>query len=207
MPRYHVNPSTGDANVCRSTLGRCPFGGQDDHHGSAADARRSFEAKMEGSTAHLEALKAAELHETLWATVRERARQDLTAEFGQAYAEATLTFLDEMKSQCPTAWGRTRAVFIKENSVVKVPLNGEGMLANSREISASYAYQEEPEERIPMAITAPGETKTGVAYAVAQRVTPLTGRVNYSELPDWVGAVDCAQVGYTKYGDLVAYDL
>ena len=27
-----------------------------------------------------------------------------------------------------------------------------------------------------------------------------------NELPDWTGFVDCGQVGFTKKGELVAYD-
>lgn len=31
--------------------------------------------------------------------------------------------------------------------------------------------------------------------------------LGYKDMPDWVGSVDCAQVGYDRNGRLVAYDL
>lgn len=31
--------------------------------------------------------------------------------------------------------------------------------------------------------------------------------LGYKDMPDWVGSVDCAQVGYDRKGLLVAYDL
>lgn len=31
-------------------------------------------------------------------------------------------------------------------------------------------------------------------------------KIDYSLLPDWVGYIDCGQVGYNRQGKLVAYD-
>lgn len=42
MP-FHINPSTGDAGACRAKAGNCPFGGSEEHYGTAAEARTAFE--------------------------------------------------------------------------------------------------------------------------------------------------------------------
>lgn len=31
-------------------------------------------------------------------------------------------------------------------------------------------------------------------------------KIDYDNLPDWIAFIDCGQVGYNKYGELVAYD-
>lgn len=103
--------------------------------------------------------------------------------------------------------GRTRAVFDRgDGHVIKVPLNGEGFMANRSEaltsasddtfIPVAKCWQEERTEF-------PGDT---VSVLVMEKVTPI-GKINYKELPDWVGYVDCAQVGHDRHGNLVAYDL
>lgn len=45
-----------------------------------------------------------------------------------------------------------------------------------------------------------------VFYTRMEKVEPLE-KVDYKNLPFWVGVVDCGQVGYDKTGKLVAYDL
>lgn len=45
-----------------------------------------------------------------------------------------------------------------------------------------------------------------VFYTRMEKVEPLE-KVDYKNLPFWVGMVDCGQVGYDKTGKLVAYDL
>lgn len=103
--------------------------------------------------------------------------------------------------------GRTRAVFdMGDGHVIKVPLNGEGFMANRSEaltsasedqfIPVAKCWQEDREEF-------PGGP---VGVLIMEKVTPLE-KVSYKELPDWVGYVDCGQVGYDKSGKLVAYDL
>lgn len=48
---YHVNPTTGNAGVCRAgTRDGCPFGTPAEHHENANDARAAFEARMSGET-------------------------------------------------------------------------------------------------------------------------------------------------------------
>ncbi len=44
MPvKYHVNPQSGSAGLCRAEKGACPFGGDNEHFPSMAAARKSFE--------------------------------------------------------------------------------------------------------------------------------------------------------------------
>lgn len=43
MNRYHVNPETGNPNICRAVKGGCPFGGEEAHFDSKNDARKAFE--------------------------------------------------------------------------------------------------------------------------------------------------------------------
>ncbi len=47
MAKYHVNPETGKAGACSATF-KCPFGDlEKEHFPSAAEARKSFEKRME----------------------------------------------------------------------------------------------------------------------------------------------------------------
>lgn len=45
MKLIHVNPATGDTGVCRAAKGQCPFGAEN-HFGSVAEARKSFETSQ-----------------------------------------------------------------------------------------------------------------------------------------------------------------
>lgn len=51
--RFHVNEATGEVGVCKAKTGEeatgrgCPFGGDDQHYGTGAEARAAYEASME----------------------------------------------------------------------------------------------------------------------------------------------------------------
>ncbi len=47
MAKYHVNPTTGEAGKCRARH-NCPYGGENEHYSTAADARKAFEKYMDG---------------------------------------------------------------------------------------------------------------------------------------------------------------
>ena len=49
MARYHINPKTGNPGICTANAGRCPYGGEEEHYGSADVARSAFESGMNGS--------------------------------------------------------------------------------------------------------------------------------------------------------------
>lgn len=48
MAKYHLNPETGEAGVCRALAGNCPFSAGSEHYSSVEEARASYEAIMEG---------------------------------------------------------------------------------------------------------------------------------------------------------------
>jgi hypothetical protein len=104
--------------------------------------------------------------------------------------------------------GRTRAVFDRgDGYVVKVPINGEGFSANDREVRTSEA--EDPYTPVADCYhdTVYDASPKGVSILVMEKLTFEGVPRSYKDLPDWVGAVDCAQVGYNKKGELVAFDL
>lgn len=96
--------------------------------------------------------------------------------------------------------GSTRACFMVDDRwVLKVPLTAAGEIANFREAthpSSSF---------IPLAACRLHDSCLGPALLWMERVTPV--RSGTGNLPAWAGFVDCAQVGHTADGALVAYDL
>lgn len=105
--------------------------------------------------------------------------------------------------------GRTRAVFDRGDSyMVKVPMNGEDLMANQSEIMTYEAK----DPYIPVA-----ECRMETDYSVVPEGMPVlvmekvdiesASKLRYKDMPDWVGSVDCGQVGYDRKGRLVAYDL
>lgn len=46
MARFHINPETGQAGPCRSTQGKCPFGGASDHFDTLQEATVAAEKRM-----------------------------------------------------------------------------------------------------------------------------------------------------------------
>lgn len=113
----------------------------------------------------------------------------------------------ESLADVPSEVGRTRHVLMYEDMVVKVALDEEGCDANDFE--ASYSEEHGKDGYIPIADSRieVWNTPSGrqVAVLVMERVTPH--HAAYSEMPEWVGSVDCAQVGHDREGRLVAYDL
>lgn len=95
--------------------------------------------------------------------------------------------------------GRHRLVYAHGRFVVKVPASIAGFYDNTREARISAEYGRRPDIN-------------GISYArchllcngwlVMERVEPLS----YREQPKWACYVDCAQVGRTRDGRVVAYD-
>lgn len=132
-----------------------------------------------------------------------------TVELMSPYAqnvEAGVELLESL-GHVPAEVGRTRHVLMYEDRVVKVALDEEGCDANDFE--ASYSEQYGKDGYIPIADSKleTWTTPSGreVMVLVMERVTPF--HAPYSEMPDWVMSVDCAQVGHDREGRLVAYDL
>lgn len=108
-------------------------------------------------------------------------------------AHLTLMWLTEKYGQ-PDC-GRNRACFFSKHCVIKFPLNANGEADNDWEASCS------------------GETLAKGRWieingfiCVIQEKLNYVENFSYSALPDWVGSVDCGQVGYDKKGNLKAYD-
>lgn len=102
--------------------------------------------------------------------------------------------------------GRNRNVFDMGNYVVKIPKNLDGFADNDWEGSISNA-NDDPEE-IRYARTRMVEVSE-VPVVFMERVEHASTAETIARLgfePDWVGSVDCGQVGFTRDGRLVAYD-
>jgi len=39
---YHINPKSGNADLCRATHGRCPFGSLEEHYSTLEEAYQGF---------------------------------------------------------------------------------------------------------------------------------------------------------------------
>jgi len=94
--------------------------------------------------------------------------------------------------------GRTRATFDRgDGFVIKFSLDGEGAIATSNE--SKWA-----DDFIPLA-DCRMEFIDDIPVLVMEKVEIVTA--SYQDMPDWVGYVDCGQVGRNSKGELVAYDL
>ncbi len=89
--------------------------------------------------------------------------------------------------------GRNRAVFFSKFCVIKVPINDNGVVDNDWEAS------------VKSDTTANGRWLEidGLVCCMQQK---LNTEITDHDLPDWVGSVDCQQVGYDRKGNLRAYD-
>lgn len=119
-----------------------------------------------------------------------------------SYKEKSVKAIQKFTSLYGTpSIGRTRAVFdTQDGFVIKVPYVDEGFYANHSEVVTSNT----DDAYIPIAKCEHDE-KEGVSVLVMEKVA--IARADYKNMPDWVYSVDCGQVGYTKDGRLVAYDL
>lgn len=50
MARFHVNPESGKPGQCKAQHGGCPFGGEENHFASQAEAQAHYEATMANET-------------------------------------------------------------------------------------------------------------------------------------------------------------
>ena len=100
----------------------------------------------------------------------------------------------------PIGRGRHRVVFADgDDWVIKVPCTEDGMLDNVRE-----ARHDDP--GIPLAsCELLDDHPDGVPLLRMRRIREVV--LPHSQQPEWVGFVDCGQVGYLPDGTLVAFDL
>lgn len=135
-------------------------------------------------------------------TDMEQAFADLEQSMEDHYADAYLPWVRELALCADEILvARTRAAIMFADHVIKVPLNGEGELANMLE--EDHHVKEGKTGYIPIAdceIILLGEHPA----LRMERVVPVT---SHKGLPGWADFVDCRQVGYDRDGVLVAYDL
>lgn len=93
--------------------------------------------------------------------------------------------------------GRHRAVFFDGDRVLKAPRNHDGCLANLREATWDQAGVKLARCRLLDEFEFP--------VLEMERVVPAS--LPAALLPAWASEVDCAQLGWSNDGSLVAYDL
>ena len=105
--------------------------------------------------------------------------------------------------------GRTRdCFFVSDEFVVKIPLDEAGCFDNEREARICKIYNKQINKNChydgdPHYAKCQLEYIWSVPILFMERVRLP---VSYKGLPDWIGYIDCMQVGYNKQGKLVAYD-
>jgi hypothetical protein len=115
-------------------------------------------------------------------------------------------FLNQYKDQLEfIGEGRSRRVYRhkKTNYVIKIPLDNYGADDNYIEASASKSFYKDKDldEYLPCA-----RCRLFKGIFLVMEYVEYVKNPYSNEMPDWVGCVDCGQVGYTRNGDLVAYD-
>jgi hypothetical protein len=105
--------------------------------------------------------------------------------------------------------GRNRRVYVMKAYVVKVPVNQDGIADNHWEGSVSNSSQyPQSDWQVQFARTRL-VFQNGIPIVYMERVEEATSGAIHNRLgrvPNWIGCVDCGQVGFTKRGALVAYD-
>lgn len=101
--------------------------------------------------------------------------------------------------------GSNRLTFGFKGYVVKIPTCGSGFVANDWEGSVSNSEESFNNDSYVQ------YAKTRMVYFnglpvvfMEEVIMPIDFK--YEDFPDWVGFVDCGQVGWNKKGRLVAYD-
>lgn len=102
--------------------------------------------------------------------------------------------------------GRNRAVFRHGNYVVKIPLNTDGIDDNyyERGIWTQPKYRD-----IRLRYARCRLFGTILIMQFARFTGPVsddTGYIAMQDCPSWAYSIDCCQVGYNRFGNIVAYD-
>jgi len=107
-------------------------------------------------------------------------------------------------------WGLRRCVFVFKNYVIKVPINYNGVRDNDWEGSISDLGPDINDISYPKTKLAYPKVKNSyipivfMEYVKWATTKEIKEKLGY--YPDWIGYVDCGQVGFTKSGRLVAFD-
>lgn len=104
--------------------------------------------------------------------------------------------------------GRTRCTFMFGRYVVKLPITHAGVGDNDWEGSVSNGPDQNEEEHVQYARTRMHYEDSipvlFMEYVEWARTAEIVARLGHE--PDWVGCVDCGQVGFNRAGKLVAFD-
>lgn len=117
--------------------------------------------------------------------------------------------MERLSSLYSKTSGRTRdCYFVSDDFVVKVPLDDDGCFDNERESRIYKIHSEQIKQNChydgdPHYAKCQLEYIWSIPILFMERVRIP---VSYKGLPNWIGFIDCMQVGYNKQGKLVAYD-
>ena len=98
--------------------------------------------------------------------------------------------------------GRHRQAFLTPSGkyVIKFPLNPEGAVANDEE---AHIYATSPKKERERLAKCRLFYYNNLPCLIMEYVEEVT---KWDKLPKWTRFIDCGQVGYTRYGQLVAFD-
>lgn len=96
--RYHINPKTGNANVCRAKFGNCPYEVNDfaEHYESKAEAQRAYEKQMTNPVSEISRLIGIR-GRTQQAIMEEFTKND-TSPFGDSEQAARVKLRDAVEN-------------------------------------------------------------------------------------------------------------
>lgn len=102
--------------------------------------------------------------------------------------------------------GAYRLVFDAGDTVIKIPLNADGLKDNAREAQHYAGKVEDYHEGVPMASCQLEYNERGMPYLVMEKVDMV--QVHRYDRPAWAKSIDNFQFGRSRItGEFVAYDL
>lgn len=102
--------------------------------------------------------------------------------------------------------GAYRLVFDRGDTVVKLPLNADGISDNSREFMHSQGKEIDIFKGVPLAPCHLEYTDKGMPFLIMEKVDMVD--MDEDDYPDWAHKIDAFQLGRSRVtGQLVAYDL
>lgn len=133
--------------------------------------------------------------------------QNETGDFDVALRDEYFTTMETMVRQHGhPKRGAYRIVFDRGDTVVKLPLNPDGISDNSREFMHSEGKEIDIFKGVPLAPCHLEYTDRGMPFLVMEKVDMVD--MDEDDYPDWAHKVDAFQIGRSRVtGQLVAYDL
>lgn len=217
MRRYHIVPQTGKSGVCDpKKTGICKYaenGENPEHYDSPQEAEIAYEKIAAEKLGNISTLpkkkkKSAFPNPDNWEMLDESDEElktpseSLKVNHGDEHTLEYYQAAYEHYEGIPRIVSRTRVIYMFEDHVIKVPLTDEGEYSNGLEVNVSNQGD------IPIAksefITINHNGKE-IEVMKMEKVQPVNA--DYDKMPNWIYQIDCGQVGLTRTGELVAYDL